>query len=157
MVVRRERGKMRADPQSITTRPTAVAGVFYDDDPDRLRTQVLNLLTDVTASTKVMPKALIAPHAGYVYSGRARPVRSICQVLASYRFDHRPTNNGPSYAACCSAIRCYHVDVQPVQQNALVRRCPAVFGVTHGSAIRCARKSNRRPGPARPSRRENNT
>src|SRR5450756_2092937 len=69
MVIRRERGKMRADPQSITTRPTAVAGVFYDDDPDRLRTQVLNLLTDVTAFTKVMPKALIAPHAGYVYSG----------------------------------------------------------------------------------------
>jgi AmmeMemoRadiSam system protein B len=70
MVIRRERGKMRADPQSMTTRPSAVAGLFYDDDPDRLRTQVLNLLTDVTAFTKVMPKALIAPHAGYVYSGR---------------------------------------------------------------------------------------
>src|SRR5665811_107987 len=70
MVIRREWGKMRADPQSMTTRPPAVAGLFYDDDPDRLRTQVLNLLTDVTASTKVMPKALIAPHAGYVYSGR---------------------------------------------------------------------------------------
>jgi len=70
MVIRRERGKMPADPQSMTTRPSAVAGLFYDDDPDRLRTQVLNLLTDVTASTKVMPKALIAPHAGYVYSGR---------------------------------------------------------------------------------------
>jgi AmmeMemoRadiSam system protein B len=69
MVIRREWGKMRADPQSMTTRPPAVAGLFYDDDPDRLRTQVLNLLTDVTASTKVMPKALIAPHAGYVYSG----------------------------------------------------------------------------------------
>jgi AmmeMemoRadiSam system protein B len=70
MVIRRERGKMRADPQSMTTRPSAVAGVFYEDDPDRLRTQVLNLLADVAVSTKVMPKALIAPHAGYVYSGR---------------------------------------------------------------------------------------
>ena len=29
-----------------------------------------SLLADVAASTKVMPKALIAPHAGYVYSGR---------------------------------------------------------------------------------------
>jgi AmmeMemoRadiSam system protein B len=39
-------------------------GHFYDF------WQVLNLLTDVTASTKVMPKALISPHAGYIYSGR---------------------------------------------------------------------------------------
>jgi len=70
MVIRRERGKMRADSQSMTTRPSAVAGLFYADDPDRLRTQVLDLLTDIAASTKVMPKALIAPHAGYAYSGR---------------------------------------------------------------------------------------
>ena len=54
----------------MTTRPSAVAGLFYADDPDRLRTQVLDLLADVAASTKVMPKALIAPHAGYAYSGR---------------------------------------------------------------------------------------
>jgi AmmeMemoRadiSam system protein B len=70
MVIRRERGKMRADPHGRTTRPSAVAGLFYADDPDRLRTQVFDLLTDVAASTKFTPKALIAPHAGYVYSGR---------------------------------------------------------------------------------------
>jgi MEMO1 family protein len=70
MVIRRERGKMRADLHGRTTRPSAVAGLFYADDPDRLRTQVFDLLTDVAASTKFTPKALIAPHAGYVYSGR---------------------------------------------------------------------------------------
>jgi MEMO1 family protein len=70
MVIRRERGKVRAGLQGMTTRPAAVAGLFYADDPDRLRTQVLDLLADVAASTKVMPKALIAPHAGYAYSGR---------------------------------------------------------------------------------------
>ena len=69
MVIRRERGKMRSGSQSMTTRPPAVAGLFYAGDPDRLRTQVLDLLADVAASPKVMPKALIAPHAGYVYSG----------------------------------------------------------------------------------------
>ncbi len=53
----------------MTTRPSAVAGLFYADDPDRLRTQVLDVLADVAASTKVVPKALIAPHAGYAYSG----------------------------------------------------------------------------------------
>jgi MEMO1 family protein len=70
MVIRRERGKMRADSQSIRTRRSAVAGLFYADDPDRLRAQVLDLLADIAASTKVMPKALISPHAGYTYSGR---------------------------------------------------------------------------------------
>lgn len=55
----------------MTTRLSAVAGLFYPSDPDRLRTHVLDLLADVAASTKVMPKALTAPHAGYAYSGRA--------------------------------------------------------------------------------------
>jgi MEMO1 family protein len=54
----------------MTARPSAVAGLFYPGDPDRLRTHVLDLLADAAASTKVMPKALIAPHAGYAYSGR---------------------------------------------------------------------------------------
>jgi MEMO1 family protein len=56
--------------QNMTTRPPAVAGLFYAGDPDQLQTQVLDLLADVAAATNVMPKALIAPHAGYAYSGR---------------------------------------------------------------------------------------
>jgi AmmeMemoRadiSam system protein B len=53
----------------MTVRPSAVAGLFYPGDPSLLRTHVLDLLADVAASTKVVPKALIAPHAGYAYSG----------------------------------------------------------------------------------------
>jgi AmmeMemoRadiSam system protein B len=52
------------------TRPPAVAGLFYPGDPDLLRAQVLDLLADFAAPTKNMPKALVAPHAGYAYSGR---------------------------------------------------------------------------------------
>lgn len=51
-------------------RPPAVAGLFYASDPGLLQMQVLDLLADAAVSEKVMPKALIAPHAGYVYSGR---------------------------------------------------------------------------------------
>jgi predicted class III extradiol MEMO1 family dioxygenase len=36
------------------TRPPAVAGLFYLSDPDLLRTQVLDLLADFSAPTKVM-------------------------------------------------------------------------------------------------------
>jgi MEMO1 family protein len=52
------------------TRPPAVAGAFYSRDPGQLQRQVLDLLAETAVSANVVPKALIAPHAGYVYSGR---------------------------------------------------------------------------------------
>ena len=51
-------------------RPAAVAGMFYPDDPAELRHTVNALLANATAgSSSRPPKALIVPHAGYVYSG----------------------------------------------------------------------------------------
>ena len=50
-------------------RKPAVAGSFYPAQPDRLRRQVVELLTDARTALKITPKALIAPHAGYIYSG----------------------------------------------------------------------------------------
>ncbi len=53
-------------------RPTAVAGLFYPDDPDRLIAMVDGLLAEASARVAAddpVPKAIIAPHAGYVYSG----------------------------------------------------------------------------------------
>jgi AmmeMemoRadiSam system protein B len=47
-----------------------VAGLFYAQDPDRLRAEVSELLRDAAVSAAGAPKALIVPHAGYVYSGR---------------------------------------------------------------------------------------
>ena len=48
-------------------RPPAVAGSFYPEDPLELRDTVSRLLA--AASSGPTPKALIAPHAGYAYSG----------------------------------------------------------------------------------------
>jgi AmmeMemoRadiSam system protein B len=48
-------------------RPPAVAGTFYPADPVELRETVGRLLA--VAEHGAAPKALIAPHAGYVYSG----------------------------------------------------------------------------------------
>ncbi len=53
-------------------RPAAVAGAFYPGDPAVLLTTVRELLAEVgaqAAAGPVAPKAIIAPHAGYVYSG----------------------------------------------------------------------------------------
>ncbi len=55
-----ERGKVR---------PAAVAGRFYPRDPTELRNLINMLLAQVPPATGPGPKALIAPHAGYLYSG----------------------------------------------------------------------------------------
>lgn len=53
----------------IRTRPAAVAGSFYPGDAKTLTATVDQLLADASAEQRFHPKALIVPHAGYVYSG----------------------------------------------------------------------------------------
>lgn len=51
-------------------RPAAVAGQFYPRDERVLRTQLAELLsTALPLETPSEPKAIIVPHAGYIYSG----------------------------------------------------------------------------------------
>ena len=54
-----------------TVRPAAVAGAFYPGDPQVLTAQLGELLgaPDAGAEAANAPKAVIVPHAGYVYSG----------------------------------------------------------------------------------------
>lgn len=51
-----------------STRPPAVAGMFYPADAGVLASDINAMLAGAAESTFV-PKALIVPHAGYVYSG----------------------------------------------------------------------------------------
>lgn len=54
----------------MQVRPPAVAGQFYPADPSTLEQGVLALLEQAgPALAAAPPKCLIAPHAGYVYSG----------------------------------------------------------------------------------------
>lgn len=58
-------------------RPTAVAGQFYPENPRELEASVRRYLAEASAAEGALakaaenrvPKAVIAPHAGYVYSG----------------------------------------------------------------------------------------
>lgn len=50
-------------------RTPAVAGSFYPRDPAVLRADIDRLLAEAPARQGVLPKAVIVPHAGYVYSG----------------------------------------------------------------------------------------
>jgi AmmeMemoRadiSam system protein B len=50
-------------------RPAAVAGHFYPNDPAVLQRTVRSFLEGVGAAHGPRPAAIIAPHAGYIYSG----------------------------------------------------------------------------------------
>jgi AmmeMemoRadiSam system protein B len=51
-------------------RPAAVAGTFYPDDPRTLTAMIDGLMASVDpVASDAPPVALIAPHAGYIYSG----------------------------------------------------------------------------------------
>lgn len=70
-------------------RMPAAAGRFYSADPVELRHSVEALLAGVKPVTGPVPKAIIAPHAGYAYSGpiaasayaRLAPAKSIIRRI----------------------------------------------------------------------------
>lgn len=61
---------MRPDTAKTSVRPPAVAGLFYPHDAHELRDAVSGYLRQHSAvASAAPPKALIVPHAGYIYSG----------------------------------------------------------------------------------------
>lgn len=53
----------------MRVRVPAVAGSFYPDDPEELKKMVSNFLKEAKPKKVKNLKALIVPHAGYIYSG----------------------------------------------------------------------------------------
>jgi AmmeMemoRadiSam system protein B len=77
-----------------TVRRPAVAGMFYPGSPNELRSTVEELLRDAPAAGGPPPKAVIAPHAGYVYSG---PIAAAAfQALAGRKLE-RVVVLGPAH------------------------------------------------------------
>jgi AmmeMemoRadiSam system protein B len=53
----------------MSIRQAAVSGLFYPEDPETLRHSLRDYLAQAPAASGEPPKALIVPHAGYIYSG----------------------------------------------------------------------------------------
>jgi MEMO1 family protein len=86
-------------------RPPAVAGAFYPGTPEVLRRAVDRLLDEARARAEAeaaVPKAIIAPHAGYIYSGaiaaivyaRLAPARTIIRRVVLLGPAHRVAVRG---------------------------------------------------------------
>ena len=76
-------------------RHPAVAGQFYPDDPGELRAMLQEYLEAALAGGPV-PRAIIAPHAGYVYSGLVAASVYVCLRPARERI-RRVVLVGPAH------------------------------------------------------------
>ncbi|MCP4701158.1 MAG: AmmeMemoRadiSam system protein B [Gammaproteobacteria bacterium] len=80
-----------------TVRTPAVAGVFYPGDARELHEMLAKFLKEAEAGASgTVPKAIIAPHAGYVYSG---PVAAsiYARLIPARDTIHRVVLLGPSH------------------------------------------------------------
>lgn len=102
----------------------SVAGMFYPAEPQALRSEVHALLAEAQSAGAV-PKALIAPHAGYVYSGPVaasgyallRPVAAAIRRVVLLAPAHRVPFRGLAVPSA-DALRTPLGDV-PVDRGAL--------------------------------------
>ncbi len=54
----------------MNVRPPVVAGQFYPADPNELIEMLKELTDPIPEEEKIKAKAIVVPHAGYIYSGR---------------------------------------------------------------------------------------
>ena len=86
-----------------SSRPPAVAGLFYPGNPAELAASVDQLLAEVPVIAAPQPKALIVPHAGYIYSG---PTAAMAYAaLAPWRSSiHRVILLGPTHRVAVDGL-----------------------------------------------------
>lgn len=86
-----------------TLRPPAVAGLFYPADPGQLQATVDRLLIDAGPAQGPAPKAIIAPHAGYLYSG-STAASAYAQLAAGRSTIRRVVLLGPTHRVAVDGI-----------------------------------------------------
>lgn len=119
-----------------SVRTPAVAGTFYPADAAELRQVVEKLLGEapVPAKNDAIPKALIVPHAGYIYSGpiaasayaRLLPVRSAIRCVVLLGPAHRVPVHGlalPSVDEFATPMGTVTIDQDAIE---MVRGLPQV-------------------------------
>ena len=89
-------------------RPPAVAGMFYPSDPDELRSLIRQYLAG-TETQGAAPKAIIAPHAGYVYSGPVA-ASAYARLAPAHDIIRRVVLLGPSHRVGFRGLAASHAE-----------------------------------------------
>jgi len=94
---------MVSKEENGSVRLPAVAGLFYPVDSRECRMSVDRMLQDVLVPETPCPKALVVPHAGYIYSG---PVAAIAykKLIQHRRHFSRVVLLGPSHRVALRGI-----------------------------------------------------
>jgi AmmeMemoRadiSam system protein B len=98
-----------ATPRRV--RPPAVAGSFYPSPPDALGAALREAFADAVIPTTgaAIPKALVVPHAGYVYSG-AIAASAYARIIPARATIRRVVLLGPSHRVYVRGLAVPSVD-----------------------------------------------
>jgi AmmeMemoRadiSam system protein B len=137
----------------MRVKPAVVAGLFYPDDPGTLRS-VLQALLETPADTAsepsaARPHALVAPHAGYVYSGPVaatayhalRPwadrIHRVVVLAPSHRVGFRgiATSGADAFATPLGDIPVDRDAVAALEDTPEVNRLDAAFAEEHALEV----------------------
>ena len=121
-------------------RPAAVAGMFYPGNPAQLHEAIQEMLATASPG-KSAPKAIIVPHAGYVYSG-AIAASAYAQLATARHLIKRVVLLGPCHRVALSGLATTTADyfetplgLVPVDRDAINRILPLPqvqeFDLTH--------------------------
>ena len=122
-------------------RPTAVAGAFYPGTAPELQAMLARCWDDAKITVGPVPKAIIAPHAGFIYSGgvaasayaRIKPARARIRRVILLGPCHRVAVNG----LALSGADAFETPLGPIEIDkdaaALIADLPQVqvFDATH--------------------------
>ena len=92
----------------ITIRRPAVSDLFYPADPQKLRETIKVYLNSAKAVCPV-PKAIIVPHAGYIYSGPIAASVYVCVSQGRHQIK-RVILLGPSHRLSFEGLAVHHAD-----------------------------------------------
>jgi len=130
-----------------TSRPPAVAGLFYPDDERELRDVVSGYLRQHPASfAAAPPKALIVPHAGYIYSGgiaaaayaTVASLRQVIRRIVLIGPSHRVYLRGMAVPAASSfATPLGEIAIDRTAKSALMQRVDVIESDTPHAEEHC--------------------
>jgi len=88
----------------MRVREPAVAGTFYPKEREELK-KLMDLLCGPELEEKVRPKAVLVPHAGYIYSGK-----TACEVYKRIEIPQKVVLLGPNHTGLGEPISVYSGD-----------------------------------------------
>lgn len=83
-------------------RAAAVANTFYNGDAVQLRAEIQTMLDEASVATST-PKAIIVPHAGFIYSGSVA-ANAYAQLIPAKNRIHRVVLLGPCHRVALSGL-----------------------------------------------------